>query len=100
MYPVTFKIKDYKGDDIKGSFYRRELQFVDKSDNIWPMNQVLNTRKRRGHTEYLVNFIGYLDTLTQWIPQGQLFDNANKIYHKQKRNYIRTNWCWQNILYT
>ena len=76
-YPVTYAIKDYKGEMIQGSFYRRELQLVDKSDNIWPINKVLNSRKRRGHTEYLVNFVGYPETLTEWIPQNQLFDNAN-----------------------
>ena len=76
-YPVTYGIKDYKGEHIKGSFYKSELELVDKSDDIWPVNEVLNTRKRRGQTEYLVNFVGYPENLTQWIPQNQLFNNAN-----------------------
>ncbi len=75
-YPLTYQISDYKGEDIKGSFYKSELVLVDKSDDIWPINKVLKSRKVRGNTEYLVTFLGYPDTLTQWIPQNQLF-NAN-----------------------
>ena len=76
-YPVTYRIKDYKGGEIKGSFYKSELQLVNKSDNIWPVKDVLDTRKHRGVTEYLVNFVGYPETLTEWIPQNQLFNNAD-----------------------
>ena len=76
-YPVTYRIKDYKGEEIKGSFYKSELQLVNKSDSIWPVKDVLNTRKHRGVTQYLVNFVGYPETLQEWIPQNQLFNNAN-----------------------
>lgn len=76
-YPVTYGIKDYKGEVIEGSFYKSELELVDKSDDIWPVNKVIKSRKYRGETQYLVNFIGYPESLTQWIPQNQLFNNAD-----------------------
>ena len=76
-YPVTYGLKDYKNEIIKGSFYKGELEPVDKSDDIWPINKIIKSRKYRGETQFLVNFLGYPETLTQWIPQSQLFNNAD-----------------------
>ena len=73
-YPITYGLRDYKGDEIKGSFYTNEIQLVDKSDNIWPIEKIVNTRKRRGHTEYLVKFLGYPNEANSWIPQQDLFN--------------------------
>ena len=76
-YPKTYGIKDYKGEVIEGSFYKSELERVDKSDDIWPVNKILKSRSYRGATQYLVNFVGYPESLTEWIPQNQLFNNAS-----------------------
>ena len=74
-YPVTYGLSDYKGEKIKGSFYRSELQLVDKSNNIWPVEKIINTRKRRGQTEYLVKFLGYPNEANSWIPHKDLFNS-------------------------
>ena len=76
-YPKTYGIKDYNGETIEGSFYKSELEQVDKSDDIWPVNKILKSRKYRGETQYLVNFLGYPESLTEWISQNQLFNNAD-----------------------
>ena len=73
-YPVTYGIKDYKGDLIEGSFYSNELQLIDVSDNIWPIEKIISTRKRKGKTEYLVKFLGYSDEANSWIAQEELFN--------------------------
>lgn len=73
-YPVTYGIKDYKGDLIEGSFYSNELQLIDVSDNIWPVEKIVSTRKRKGKTEYLVKFLGYSDEANTWIAQEELFN--------------------------
>lgn len=73
-YPVTYGIKDYKGELIKGSFYSNELQSVDISANIWPIEKIITTRKRLGKTEYLVKFLGYPDEANSWIAQKELFN--------------------------
>ena len=73
-YPVTYGLRDYKGNLIDGSFYTNELQAVDVTDNIWPVEKILNTRFRGGKTEYLVKFQGYPDEANNWIPQEDLFD--------------------------
>ena len=76
---MTYGITDFKDEVIKGNFYKNELEAVDKSDDIWPINKIIKSRKYRGETQFLVNFLilGYPETLTQWIPQNQLFKNTN-----------------------
>jgi len=59
---------------IEGSFYSSELQAVDVSDNIWPIEKIVSTRTRSGKTEYLVKFKGYPNEVNSWIPQEDLFD--------------------------
>ena len=73
-YPVTYGLQDYKNADIKGSFYKNEIQLVDKSDNIWPIEKIVDTRKHHGQTEYLVKYLGYPSEANTWIPQTDLFD--------------------------
>lgn len=73
-YPVTYGLKDYKGEEIKGSFYTSEIQLVDKSDGIWPIERIDSTRKRNGQTEYLVKFLGYPSEANSWIAQQDLFN--------------------------
>ena len=73
-YPVTYGLQDYKNTNIKGSFYKNEIQLVDKSDNIWPIEKIVDTRMRRGQTEYLVKYLGYPSEANTWIPQTDLFD--------------------------
>ena len=73
-YPVTYGLRDYKGDLIEGSFYSNELQAVDVTDNIWPIEKIISTRLKRGKTEYLVKFRGYPNEANNWIPQEDLFD--------------------------
>ena len=73
-YPVTYGLRDYKGNMIDGSFYSNELQAVDVTDNIWPVEKILSTRVRGGKTEYLVKFQGYPEEANTWIQQEDLFD--------------------------
>ena len=74
-YPITYKLKDFNGTNLNRTFYKEDLQKVDKSDDIWPIKEVLQQKTTKGKTSYLVNFMGYPDDLTYWIPQSQLFNN-------------------------
>nr|CAD2176687.1 unnamed protein product [Meloidogyne enterolobii] len=71
-YPITYKIKDDKGDKFKGSFYKEELARVRRDDNTeYRIENILRKRKRDdGANELLVKFIGYPET--QWIHESQL----------------------------
>ena len=59
---------------IKGSWYASELQSVDISDNIWPVEKIINKRKKGSVTEYFVKFLGYPEESNTWISQQDLFD--------------------------
>ena len=55
--PVTYKLKDLSGDDIKGTFYSDELQVVEKpNDALFDVEHIVKTRKRAGKIEYLVKW--------------------------------------------
>ena len=73
-YPVTYALKDYKGNQIEGSFYTNEIQLVDKSDSIYQIEKVVNKRTRRGQIEYLVKWQGYPEEANSWVPQSDLFN--------------------------
>nr|CAD2190719.1 unnamed protein product [Meloidogyne enterolobii] len=72
LYPITYKIKDDKGDKFKGSFYKEELAKVRRDDNTeYRIEKILRKRKSDdGTTKLLVKFIGYPET--QWIHESQL----------------------------
>ena len=66
--PVTYKLKDLAGDDIKGTFYTDELQFVTKLDDaLFDVERIVKTRKRAGKVEYLVKWRGYSDKFNSWV---------------------------------
>ena len=76
-YPVTYGLSDYKGEEILGSFYKNELQLVDKSDNIWPIEKIIRKRQRSGQVEYLVKFLGYPEEANTWVKHQDLFNNSS-----------------------
>ena len=59
--PVTYKIIDYNGEEIQGSFYEQELQKM--SQGAFRFGKVL---KREGHKS-LVKWMGYPKSFNSWI---------------------------------
>ena len=59
--PVTYKITDYNGEEIQGSFYEQELQKT--SHGTFRIEKVL---KRQGD-KCLVKWIGYPKSFNSWI---------------------------------
>jgi hypothetical protein len=66
-HPVTYALKDYGGEDIKGKFYEFEIQKVIKEDDVYDVEKILKTRKRKGKTQHLVKWKGYPDKFNSWI---------------------------------
>ena len=58
---VTYKITDYNGEEIQGSFYERELQNTVQVTFL--IEQVL---KRQGDKS-LVKWMGYPQSFNSWI---------------------------------
>ena len=59
--PVTYKITDYNGEEIQGSFYEQELQTM--SQSTFRIEKVL---KRQGDKS-LVKWMGYPKSFNSWI---------------------------------
>ena len=58
---MTYKITDYNGEEIQGSFYEHELQKT--SQDVFRIEKILN---RRGDKS-LVKWIGYPKSFNSWI---------------------------------
>ena len=71
--PITYTLIDMNSEVIKGSFYEREIQPVDKSSNIYSVERIVRTRRRQGAVQYLVKYLGYPDSFNTWVNQQDLF---------------------------
>ena len=65
--PRTYKLEDYGHEKIEGSFYEKEIQRVVKTDNVFKIEKILSTRKRKGVKEYFVKWKGYPEKFNSWI---------------------------------
>ena len=70
--PRTYKLEDYGQEKIEGSFYEKEIQRVVKTDNVFKIEKILFTRKRRGVKEYFVKWKGYPEKFNSWIDESDL----------------------------
>ena len=70
---VLYKLKDWGGEEIDGSFYKHEIQVVDKAlDGYWKVEKVIRSRKVRGKMEYLVKWEGYPDSHNSWVNASEV----------------------------
>ena len=58
---MTYKITDYNGEEIQGSFYEQELQKTSESTF-----RIENVLKRQGDKS-LVKWMGYPKSFNSWI---------------------------------
>ena len=64
--PITYKIKDFNGEEIKGTFYGEELQETDQT--IYRIEKVIRKTKDKA----LVKWKGYPAEFNSWIPLRDL----------------------------
>lgn len=69
-HPVTYSLRDLENKKIEGSFYRDELIPVENSGNY--RIKILKTRKRLGEIEYLVTYIDYPESKSEWVKSLEL----------------------------
>ena len=65
-HPITYKIRDQNGEEIKGTFYGEELQKTDQ--NIYRIEKIIRKRGDKA----LVKRKGYPDGFNSWIPLKDL----------------------------
>jgi len=54
--PVTYKITDYNGEEIQGTFYEQEFQKT--SQEVYRIEKIM----KKGKTRSLVKWRGYLES--------------------------------------
>lgn len=70
--PVTYKLKSFDGEPIYGSFYSEEMQFVDKTDNVYQVERIIKKRVINGKTQYRVKYLGFGNNYNEWVDEENL----------------------------
>ena len=56
----TYQLKDLNDENVKGSFYKQELQQIDMAkDKMYKIDKILSTHGRGRRKKYLVSWVGY-----------------------------------------
>ena len=71
--PVTYKITDYNGEEIQGSFYEQELQKT--SQDVFRIEKIL----RRKGDKSLVKWMGYSDAFNSRVDNKAIVGKYNII---------------------
>ena len=83
--PVTYKITDYNGEEIQGSFYEQELQKT--KQDILRIEKIIKQQRNKN----LVKWLGYHDSFKLWVDnkdikklqsQSSMFAIARPGFHK------------------
>ena len=72
--PVVYRVKDYAGDTIRGTFYRHELQKVKEPETYKVEKVIRSRRKAGGGKEYYVKWMGYPDSFNSWVDENDMTD--------------------------
>jgi hypothetical protein len=64
--PPTYKITDFNGEEIQGSFYEQELQKT--TQEIFRIEKVIRKRGKKS----LVKWLGYPDSFNSWVENENL----------------------------
>ena len=64
--PVTYKLKDLAGEEIKGSFYKQEMLKVEMpEDSLFRIEKVIRRDNKRGRAP--VKWSGYPDKFNLYV---------------------------------
>jgi len=63
---VTYKITDYNGEEIRGTFYEQELQKT--SQEVFRIEKIV----KKGKTRSFVKWKGYPETFNYWVDNKEL----------------------------
>ena len=64
--PITYKITDYNGEEIQGTFYEQELQKTNQE--VYRIEKVI----KKGKTKSLVTWKGYPEAFNSWVNNTEL----------------------------
>jgi len=72
-YPITYKLKDLNGEEIKGSFYEKELQLTKQGDT-YIVEEILKTKGKGKNKQYLIKWLGYPNKFNSWVSEKDMMD--------------------------
>lgn len=71
--PPVYKLKEFDGEELEGTFYEKELvRVVKKADDLYKIEKILGKRKRGKHVEYLVKWVGYPEKYNSYVSSKDL----------------------------
>ena len=70
--PPYYKIKDWNGDVLDGTFYEEELQKVYKNNELYSIERIIKKRRTKKGVEYLIKWSGYPDSFNSWVTEKNL----------------------------
>ena len=71
--PVTYKLVDFTGEKISGSFYESELSRVHIPEKpVYRIEKVIMERRRKGKVEYLVKWVGWPEKFNSYVTKKEL----------------------------
>ena len=69
----VYKIKDYDGEAITGTFYQPELQKIEvRDDDTFKVEKILKTKGRGHNKQYLVKWLHWPSKFNSWIKTDDL----------------------------
>ena len=71
--PITYKLKDFNGDPIEGSFYKQELQKTTVPEH-YEIEKIIETRKVGKKKQVFVKWLGWPSKFSMWIDESQITD--------------------------
>ena len=76
--PRTYKLKDYAGEVIEGSFYRQEIEPVIHEDDTYLVEKVIRRQRRDGEEWCLVKWKGYPSTMNSWVRRADILHLSSR----------------------
>lgn len=71
--PVTYTVVEFNGSPVTGSFYKEELQKINKDKDIWSVEKIIKKRKLRdGSVELRVKWLGFDNSYNSWVKQSDV----------------------------
>ena len=77
--PVTYKLKDYQGEIIEGSFYQHEIQkIILNQEDTYLLEKVIRTQKRGNEMWCLVKWRGYPSSMNSWVRKSDISEVTDR----------------------
>ena len=70
--PPVYKIKDYDGEELQGTFYEKELQRIIKHNDTYEIEKILKKRGKGKNVKYLVKWLGYRNKFNSWVSDSEI----------------------------